>query len=779
MNFKGQEASDMLKGIQEAKNKGADAVRAFIFTIEEAKDMNNWMLLGGKKSNHGIVNAQAPSSQKCSDEKSTNMMDAYNKYLVESAKREAKKTGETYVEPLSLPALVKQHTGMDIERPDTIDKKKFLQFANNFQVIASGTKDDINLGHYDRGIGLLPEVFPSTILSLNDGNKQGVPWNIGQYNMGGSGAPRFAKHGLQLIASSSRLDNETRRVGFTVVMRFVENGVSVYRYFAPNAEVPEFELAEGEGINLGLDSELFTEGTFVELYSYRLGKKYLADITANYRKELQQSLFGIPYPIKIVDHRINKSKPRIDVAVPSYFKFAWNADLCDATNSFEIVMKPFGSFKVTYYVIGKDMDRSEFISGNSVIITSKGQAQKLYPKTYITNEVGMKYLSGDLMIHIDATDIESKDLFFNSDRASLAETDEVDEFQKILVDKLRHTEELVELNKERFENQQKHMRTDDVLIDNIKDLFPSMKDLIKNLSEAGIGNFVPAENTAEKKEKGSSKAVKKNKTKKTAAVVKLTTNEKAKATRALPLGDTGIIRLQPTDSFSLNQDAKVEFVVVQHRESGSGSTTSTKSNKPTVKPLEDFMNLAIQTNESEVQVHFTAKSGTLSIGDELVVNATISQDGHDYKAVINVNVKDPNSVDLRKIKSAYGFPEKVKIKKDNPLYEQYGWDESDVVKVVTDPNFLEKEVVSHICINMNNKMIQNFLLSKKRKGESNLLLEEQYANNIYTWAFSYYANFVKNHDEDSELSASDKLNDMFKQNPLMYINFDQQGLLRA
>lgn len=111
----------------------------------------------------------------------------------------------------------------------------------------------------DFGIGLTGAEMPSTILSLNRGNKRLKTWLTGKHGQGASSTYQYAD--LTLIAS--------RRVGsdlvaFTLVEASwdVEGGVMAktptYRYLTVDGKVPEVEVAEHE----------FRTGTLVRHIGY-------------------------------------------------------------------------------------------------------------------------------------------------------------------------------------------------------------------------------------------------------------------------------------------------------------------------------------------------------------------------------------------------------------------------------------------------------------------------------------------------------------------------------
>ena len=99
----------------------------------------------------------------------------------------------------------------------------------------------------DYGIGLTAEEMPSTILSLNRGNKKSKPWLTGKHGQGASSTYQYSD--LTLIASRKL---GSRTVAFTLVEATwdSENGITAktptYRYLTIAGKVPEAEVAEGE-----------------------------------------------------------------------------------------------------------------------------------------------------------------------------------------------------------------------------------------------------------------------------------------------------------------------------------------------------------------------------------------------------------------------------------------------------------------------------------------------------------------------------------------------------
>jgi hypothetical protein len=111
----------------------------------------------------------------------------------------------------------------------------------------------------DYGIGLTAAEMPSTILSLNRGNKKSKPWLTGKHGQGASSTYQYSD--LTLIASRKI---GVKAVAFTLVEATwdTENGIlaktPTYRYLTIDGNVPEVEIAEEE----------FRAGTLVRHIGY-------------------------------------------------------------------------------------------------------------------------------------------------------------------------------------------------------------------------------------------------------------------------------------------------------------------------------------------------------------------------------------------------------------------------------------------------------------------------------------------------------------------------------
>ena len=80
-------------------------------------------------------------------------------------------------------------------------------------LVVTGSKQNPNYGVFDFGEGQAPENFPATFLSLNESNKQSIPFVQGKFNQGSTGVLSYCgKFGLKLIVSKRNAAIEARQM---------------------------------------------------------------------------------------------------------------------------------------------------------------------------------------------------------------------------------------------------------------------------------------------------------------------------------------------------------------------------------------------------------------------------------------------------------------------------------------------------------------------------------------------------------------------------------------
>jgi hypothetical protein len=166
----------------------------------------------------------------------------------------------------------------------------------------------------DDGIGIKPEEFQKTILSLQEGNKIKKKHVIGAFGQGGAATLAFADY---TVVVSRHRDNP-RVVGFTVirVLRLSEQyKEDCYGYLclrAPSGDisVPSCQL-ENEALDIYLGHEgargvpVLRKGTLVRHINYKLPKLAgtLAPSPGNLYHYLHGSVFDPLFPFRLIDLR--------------------------------------------------------------------------------------------------------------------------------------------------------------------------------------------------------------------------------------------------------------------------------------------------------------------------------------------------------------------------------------------------------------------------------------------------------------------------------------------
>jgi hypothetical protein len=297
----------------------------------------------------------------------------------------------------------------------------------------------------DKGVGLKPEEFSTTILDLNGNNKIGKLHLMGAFGQGGSTA--LAYNNLTIIISKpfSKDDKRTKsKVAFTIV-RINQGDLDKdkhewYEYMV--------DKSTGQPFTIEIDDETFEPGTLVRHIMMDLGK-YNSVMTAQTNSLwylAHNYLFDPIIPFTISDKRKEKVVNR---TVTGNNRLLTYTDNLDYKNKATLTFK---NGKVTIYwwvlnTLGKD-PRSRINQYASVsrpiIITFNGQKQGTLGNGIIKNELKLPYLDRYLIVHIEADylDNDSKRQLFSSTRESLKDTSIVEELTKLTIDTLAGDDQL-------------------------------------------------------------------------------------------------------------------------------------------------------------------------------------------------------------------------------------------------------------------------------------------------------------------------------------------------
>ena len=211
---------------------------------------------------------------------------------------------------------VQQWFGRPVSGPDTgLFKWKYSasDIDKRIQLIlqSSGMEAAPTVDVLDDGIGIAPEMFESTILSLQGGNKIGKRYLIGSFGQGGAATLAFCEYALIV----SRHRDAPSRIGFTVIRvlnlsnAYKEDSYAYLALAEPanRVLVPAASLSGDLTLYSGTDTKVpvFTKGTLVRHFGYKLDglTGTFAPSPGNLYHYLHAMMFDPLLPFRIIDLR--------------------------------------------------------------------------------------------------------------------------------------------------------------------------------------------------------------------------------------------------------------------------------------------------------------------------------------------------------------------------------------------------------------------------------------------------------------------------------------------
>ena len=275
----------------------------------------NWHPLDRRNTNFNVVTNQAATGEKALTEMCTNMVDAV---LLKAAHLKpvdpyGPDAPQSVLEGIrTLVPIRGMRTGI---LPEADDRRALQEFAEAHLVIGvtgGATKGEPPCFTFvDNGEGQHPQEFEDTFLSLSKGNKSGIPFVQGKYNMGSSGVLSYAgRHWYKLVIS--RRYDVSGDWGWTLVRRQPGGGTPIAEYFRPGPKIPSFPAPEWlhplARRNGDIDEMVrLTTGTVVKLYDYQLS---VHPSRNNIREALNENLVSTGLPIRLIDYRNPESARR-------------------------------------------------------------------------------------------------------------------------------------------------------------------------------------------------------------------------------------------------------------------------------------------------------------------------------------------------------------------------------------------------------------------------------------------------------------------------------------
>lgn len=333
----------------------------------------------------------------------------------------------------------------------------------------SGIKRRPTLRVQDQGIGQHPTDFATTLISLNESNKVGMPYTMGTYGQGGSVTFGFSKYTLVLSRRhpSFRKAGQDDVVGWTVVFEEETD---------PNQNVlPRYVwVVRQDGTPFYLDSALFPDfehGARITHIDYDV-QGLQGPFTTQLWQFLHAALFEPVLPFIVTGDRSNDPKktdksPDSRVVIGNAARLAniksAKGDLeLGAYDSHTIDLgKEYGSVTVDWWALVRPEGSTSssdpagsYVDANSAVsLTLHGQRQDAERRTWIKDKARLPFLFKNIVVHINANGLRPlgrRELF-----ASTRERATESELRKLIYERvselIRSNEDLKALNRQEKE----------------------------------------------------------------------------------------------------------------------------------------------------------------------------------------------------------------------------------------------------------------------------------------------------------------------------------------
>jgi len=486
--------------VEEVLNEAGDS--ADLNEDDEFGDLGlKWRFYGDSSSNMSTINMSTEPGRSLI-ERVTNAIDAI-------LEREMHQRGGE--EPDSPAEAAKKWFGRP---PSTTDSGIFswnynADYDRNIHVSLLDGDDEAKptIDIKDSGIGIKPEDFPETILSLQAGNKIKKNYLAGAFGQGGSTTFSFCDYTLIV----SRHIDDPERVGFTVVrlMELSEEwDENAWVYLSTEDGVPSCEV---DG-----DLELYTEnendkkeslknlshGTLVRHFGYRLEdyNSTLSPASTNLYHFLHRMMFDPLLPFRVVDLREGRYKDELVTGTRNRLMKLRDQEVDEGDSGTEVVhyqpkemISPLSrsepSVGVEYWVIfhwREKKDRMRSWSNNTfvekrhpILGTLNGQNQGEMTSRPI-RELDLSMVAKHIVVHIDATDAnkEVRRSLFASTREGFKDDIALDAIIDLLQQRMEEDERLNDIER---------ILIDDLLTEETEETDEEVKNEISQLlQESGF-----------------------------------------------------------------------------------------------------------------------------------------------------------------------------------------------------------------------------------------------------------------------------------------------------
>ncbi len=349
----------------------------------------------------------------------------------------------------------------------------------------SGEEGKPTVDVIDEGIGLTPDELPSTILSLQEGNKISKFYLIGAFGQGGAATLEFCD--FVLIVSRSK--SNPNRLSFTLIRvlnldETFKDDSFVYlctKNDSGDLAVPSIEVDESYELDLyrndTINDPKIRYGTLVRHICYKLPNVdgVLGPAPGNLYHYLHWTMFDPLLPFRILDYR-SKDKKKNELVTGSRNRLmkllekgpelaeGKTGNIIRHYRSMEYIVPPGSSeasigieywvvfnYKKTKDKIGLRSHSNELFvhKGYPIIGTLNGQNQGDM-SARILRDLGLSMVARHIIIHVDSTNASSKirRQLFSSNREGFKEGDILTHVRELIATMLSEDEELQKIERE-------------------------------------------------------------------------------------------------------------------------------------------------------------------------------------------------------------------------------------------------------------------------------------------------------------------------------------------
>ncbi|MBI2133628.1 hypothetical protein HYU11_03015 [Candidatus Woesearchaeota archaeon] len=579
--------------------------------------------------------------------------------------------------------------------------------------------DGVNLFFRDRGIGLIKEEMPDTILALNSSNKFRKPFLIGQYGQGGSTTCAFSKYSIIITRKA-----ESHEIAFTVI-RFNELSDDhlakdgKYEYLVLNKIPPSIE---SDGIQ-------FDPGTLVAHLNY---ETYINKGFINYFQVLDHYLFDPPLPYSLFydewkpgsRRNLLGARRRIETSKLNQYKQEYRYKLID---------KNFGEVKIRFFLLkryeekekkGKKIrepvqaDRYLFDDKHPIVITYNGQVQGNLPRTILKDDCKFGYIYKSLIVQVECDELTAagKKFFFTSGRDRLKKAAQ-EEISSGIIDIL---------SKDDYLKAENEAREQESISEQVgKDTTEIRRKLAEMLNKLNPGKFKITLAGQKKIESGS--ATKSSGGGKKAGLEPLETKEKPSFIKIANINDP--IKLKKGRTSRLNIESDAPNGLLSFNE-WLLDVNDTKQPRISIHSHSDFtggrMKIFVKCDESSkigeihrVTLRLKHKGGETLTSNERAIKITEPIQA-DKTGQLEVNA-----------------PEIIKLTEKDSLYSQFGWNEMTVAEV-------KEGSKTTIYVNMSNIYFRSMLKEGRYSEQRSNRIQNQYLLHIAYHSFIQHLGFKEN-----------------------------------